>query len=64
MSVGALITWPYKAGDRSRRGSPKAGTTVQGEWVRHVLRQLMLRSADIPFIVEGGGRCSSYSAVW
>ena len=28
MSVGALITWPYKAGDRSRRGSPKAGTTV------------------------------------
>ena len=29
MSVGALITWPYKAGGRSRRGSPKAGTTVQ-----------------------------------
>ena len=28
MSVGALITWPYKAGGRSRRGSPKAGTTV------------------------------------
>ena len=24
----ALITWPYKAGGRSRRGSPKAGTTV------------------------------------
>ena len=23
-----LITWPYKAGGRSRRGSPKAGTTV------------------------------------
>ena len=23
----ALITWPYKAGGRSRRGSPKAGTT-------------------------------------
>ena len=23
MSVGALITWPYKAGGRSRRGSPK-----------------------------------------
>ena len=31
MSVGELITWPYKAGDRSRRGSPKAGTTVQGD---------------------------------
>ena len=30
MSVGALITWPYKAGGRSRRGSPKAGTTVIG----------------------------------
>ena len=28
MSVGALIAWPYKAGGRSRRGSPKAGTTV------------------------------------
>ena len=28
MSVGALITWPYKAGGHSRRGSPKAGTTV------------------------------------
>ena len=28
MSVGALITWPYKPGGRSRRGSPKAGTTV------------------------------------
>ena len=28
VSVGALITWPYKAGGRSRRGSPKAGTTV------------------------------------
>ena len=28
MSVGALITWPYKAGGRSRRGSPMAGTTV------------------------------------
>ena len=25
---GALITWPYNAGCRSRRGSPKAGTTV------------------------------------
>ena len=24
----ALITWPYKAGGRSRRGSHKAGTTV------------------------------------
>ena len=24
----ALITWPYKAGGHSRRGSPKAGTTV------------------------------------
>ena len=23
-----LITWPYTAGGRSRRGSPKAGTTV------------------------------------
>ena len=28
MSVGALVTWPYKAGGRSRRGSPKAATTV------------------------------------
>ena len=27
---------------------------VQGEWVRHELRQLMLRSADIPFTVERG----------
>ena len=26
--VGTLITWPYTAGGRSRRGSPKAGTTV------------------------------------
>ena len=29
MSVGALITWSYKAGGRLRRGSPKAGTTVE-----------------------------------
>ena len=28
MSVRALITWPYKAGGRSRRGLHKAGTTV------------------------------------
>ena len=28
MSVGALVTWPYNTGGRSRRGSPKAGTTV------------------------------------
>ena len=27
---------------------------VQDEWVRHELRQLMSRSADIPFIVERG----------
>ena len=27
---------------------------VRVEWVRHELRQLMLRSADIPFIVERG----------
>ena len=26
--VGTLITWPYTSGGRSRRGSPKAGTTV------------------------------------
>ena len=26
---GTLITWPYTPGGRSRRGSPKAGTTVQ-----------------------------------
>ena len=26
--VGTLITCPYMAGVRSRRGSPKAGTTV------------------------------------
>ena len=32
MSVGALITWSYKAGGRSRRGSPKAGTTVYRIW--------------------------------
>ena len=30
---GALITWPYKAGGRSRRGSPKAGTTVYYNFV-------------------------------
>ena len=30
MSVEALIAWPYKAGGRSRRGSPKAGATVVG----------------------------------
>ena len=28
MSIRALITWPYKAGGRSRCGSPKAGTTL------------------------------------
>ena len=27
--VGTLITWPYTAGGRSRRGSPKAGTTME-----------------------------------
>ena len=26
--VGTLITWPYASGGRSRRESPKAGTTV------------------------------------
>ena len=26
----ALITWPYKEGGRSRRGSHQAGTTVVG----------------------------------
>ena len=26
--VGTLITWPYTAGGRLRRVSPKAGTTV------------------------------------
>ena len=26
--VGTLLTWPYTAGGRLRRGSPKAGTTV------------------------------------
>ena len=26
--VETLITWPYTAGGRSRRGSPKTGTTV------------------------------------
>ena len=26
--VGTLTTWPYTAGGRSRRGLPKAGTTV------------------------------------
>ena len=36
MSVGALITWPYKAGGRSRRGSPKAGTTVYHSTEIHI----------------------------
>ena len=37
MSVGALIMWPYEAGGRSRRGSPKAGTTVYTEKIfRHI----------------------------
>ena len=31
--VGTLITWPYTAGGRSRRGSPKAGTNVITEIV-------------------------------
>ena len=30
--VGALITWPYTAGGRSRRGSPKAGTGTTVYW--------------------------------
>ena len=33
----ALITWPYKAGGRSRRGSPKAGTTVPSTDVHYRL---------------------------
>ena len=33
----ALIPWPYKAGGRSRRGSPKAGTTV--EVIRNVANE-------------------------
>ena len=39
MSVGALITWPYKAGGRSRRGSPKAGTTVVIETVSNEINK-------------------------
>ena len=44
MSVGALITWPYKAGGRSRRGLPKAGTTV--------LLYDLLKLKDIQFSFE------------
>ena len=44
--VGTLITRPYTAGGRSRRGSPKAGTTVLDylmlKWL-HLLDYLMLR---------------------
>ena len=32
----ARVTWPYTAGDCSRRGSPKAGTTVPSIAVRTV----------------------------
>ena len=31
---------------------------VRDEWVRHELRRLMLRSADMPFIVVRGGAVS------
>ena len=34
--IGTLITWPYTAGGRSRRGSPKAGTTVVVSWYVHM----------------------------
>ena len=30
---------------------------VRGEWVRHELRRLMLKSADMSFIVVRGRRC-------
>ena len=38
--VGTLITWPYMAGGRSRRGSPKAGrpTTVLRNATRRTAR--------------------------
>ena len=39
--VGTLITWPYTAGDRSRRGSPNAGTTVlnRAHMASHCIRE-------------------------
>ena len=50
MSVGALImiTWPYKAGGRSRRGSPKAGTTVAIETVSNEInKEINTKSKDL-----------------
>ena len=58
MSVGALITWPYKAGGHSRWGSPKAGTTVEaglGAITQYGLvpfRVLKLKIEDYHYLIE------------
>ena len=51
MSVGALITWPYKAGGRSRRGSPKAGTTLLVITSLHGLTKAYFMRTTLPTIV-------------
>ena len=58
MSVGVLITWPYKAGGRSRRGSPKAGTTVVGSI------GICAVAVAYPELVSGGGVSKSRKSKW
>ena len=50
-----MITWPYKAGGRSRRGSHKAGTTVY----RHVYSILKLYE-HVPSVVLSNKVSSSF----
>ena len=73
MSVGALIPWPYKAGGRSRRGSHKAGTTVQRKsTVRHTkcgrMRGMVVGEVQLMLLVlrvegVGGGPISRKKAL-
>ena len=55
MSVGVLITWPYKADGRSRRGSHKAGTTVHAEHLKHCSDRIipMLSKCFTGLLVHG-----------
>ena len=59
MSVGALITWPYKAGGRSRRESPMAGTTVFGTSASNINRLQRLQNSVARLVTRQAGRDSA-----
>ena len=58
--VVTFITSPYTAGGRSRRGSPKAGTTVHGLIIRICLKPVNIKL----FILDWhSGRLYIFSAI-